>query len=161
MQSPKGWKLLPIIGLLIILSVAMWKTKFLTRTKMSWVTRLFILNNRYKALWPYMKAQAKLETNNFTSNAYLNEHNMFGMGNAEKRSNQPGKSSTQRYDGGRLIRSYFWDVGSVKDLLNYFEYVNFPTSVTGTSQYAAELKKRAYFQSDELAYKNGLDRWII
>lgn len=106
-----------------------------------------------------MKAQAKFETANFTSNAYLNEHNMFGMGNASKR-DQRGKSSTKTYDGGRLIRSYFWDVGSLKDLLDYFDAVNFPTSVTSTTQYADELKARNYYQSSAVDYKNGLDRWM-
>lgn len=158
-RLPKGWRLLLISGLSIALLISLWKTKFLTRTKTSWLTKLFVLRNKYINLWPYIVAQAKLETNNFTSNAYLNEHNMFGMGNATKR-DQRGKSSTQTYDGGRLIRSYVWDIGSLKDLLDYFEAVNFPTTVTGTTQYAAELKKRNYFTSDELAYKKGLDQYV-
>jgi hypothetical protein len=160
-QSLKGWKLLLVVGLLITLSVSLWKTKFLTRTKMSWLTRLFALRSPYSKLWRYMVAQAKFETNDFKSEAYINEHNMFGMGNAPEGRGQPGKPSIRKYDNPpRSIRSYWWDIASMRDQLRYFAQVKFPTEISGTSQYAAELKKRGYYQSDEIAYKKGLDRWL-
>jgi len=107
-----------------------------------------------------MRAQARHETADFTSSAYRNEHNMFGFGNAPEGRGQPGKPSEKKYDGGRSIRSYRFDITSMRDLVRYFDQVKFPTSVSGTSQYAAELKARNYFTANEVDYKNGLDRWM-
>ena len=156
----KGWKLSLTIGLLILLSVIAWRTRFLTRTRVSLLTKWIALDRKYKALWPYIVAQCKFETDSFTSAAYLNEHNMLGMGIATSGRYQPGKPSTRKYDGGRTLRSYRFDFDSIRDLMSYFDKVGFPTSVTNAKDYADELGKRGYYKIPASDYAKGLELYL-
>lgn len=118
--------------------------------------------SKYRALLPYIEAQARLETNNFQSNVYKTDHNLFGMkfipGTNTKRDQVAtrGLKSTE----GDYYAHYLTDSSSVADLLKWMDYKNFPTSVSGTTEYASELKKRGYYGASIENYIAILNRFI-
>lgn len=112
-----------------------------------------VKNSRYKSLLPYIEAQARHETGNFTSDLFLRSNNLFGMRNASIR-NQLGEQGTNGY------RHYKNPNESIMDLLMYFDYVGFPTEVTGVDHYVRELKDRKYFEDSYSNYLKGLKAFL-
>lgn len=49
---------------------------------------------------------------------------------------------------------------SVKDLIMWFEYNNFPDNLRSLNEYVAELKNDGYFTDSLENYKKGLERWM-
>lgn len=136
MRSAKVLKWLMIIGLIIILS--------LTKLGQMAMVRAIILFSKYRLLMPYILAQAKLETDNFTSKVYMADHNYFGMKFIDGRRGQVATQGLKSPEGDYYAR-YLTDSASVLDLLKWFEYVGFPVAVSSANEYAVELKKRSYF----------------
>lgn len=153
MRLQKVLSVLLMIGLLIILLLA-----GQLKAGMGLKSKAFIWLSKYRALLPYIVAQAKHETGNFTSVLYLEDNNMFGMKNGSILSEWelPGRLSP---DGGRYAK-YASDLDSVKDLLQWFEWKKFPVSVAGVDQYASELKSRGYFGDTLANYTSGLKRFL-
>jgi len=146
----KALKLLLIIGLPLILSLAIFL--LLRKSKFGWFNTYTVKQSEYKNLLPYIEAQAKHETGNYTSRAYLENNNLFGMKNATKRK-QLGKYAEP-------YRKYLTDRESIRDLLIYFDYVKFPKSVSSAEQFAQELKNRAYYEDTVSNYTNGIKRFL-
>lgn len=121
-------------------------------------SKMFISLSKYRALLPYMVAQAKHETGNFTSSLYLLHSNMYGMKNGSIISAWE-KIGPKAPDGGTYA-SYASDFDSVKDLLQWFVWKKFPESVANVEQYASELKARGYFGDSLTNYTNGLKFWL-
>jgi flagellum-specific peptidoglycan hydrolase FlgJ len=119
-----------------------------------------IRQSKYKALERFILAQARHESNNFTSPVYKANNNPFGFKKAEKRK-QAGKLGTPapKKEGGNYWH-YPSDTEAFKDLIVYFEAVNFPTSVRNSYEYASALKARKYFTDSVDNYKKGIDRWL-
>jgi flagellum-specific peptidoglycan hydrolase FlgJ len=153
MRLRKVLKLSLVIGLLIIL--------FLTsqlKAGMGLKSKGLIWLSKYRALLPYIEAQAKHETGNFTSAVYRNNNNMFGMKNGSIMSAWE-MVGTVAPDGGTYAK-YACDLDSVKDLLQWFEWKKFPVSVASVEQYASELKSRGYYGDSLANYTNGLKRFL-
>lgn len=104
---------------------------------------------KYQSMKPLIEAQAKHETGKYTSRAFIENNNLFGMKNAYKRQ-QLGINKR-----GDQYRLYSDPTESVKDLLLYFDYVNFPV-VTDAATYAKELKNRSYYEDSIRNYYEGL-----
>lgn len=156
-RSQKGWKLLVITGLLIALLVLFLRAR---PSKGMTANLQIIRESKYKALEPFILAQAKHESENFTSDVYRENNNPFGFKKAEKR-NQVGELGTKapEEEGG-----YYWhyptDQEAFKDLILYFNQVKFPTKVNNSLEYATALKVRRYFTDSVYNYKRGIDRWL-
>jgi len=107
----------------------------------------------YKNLRPYVIAQSKVETGDYTSDLYKRANNAFGMRVPElRRSNRIG--TTNNYS------SYASIGDSLEDLLYYFEAVNFPTNIGSVGEYTMELKKRNYFTADYYTYLKNMQLWM-
>lgn len=112
----------------------------------------------YSALWPYVLAQAKHESADFTSNVYHTNHNPWGMKVAHVRTFL-GTQGTQAPDGG-FYAYYSSDVQAERDLLEWLRYTHFPTSVNNVEEFAQQLKTRSYYGDSLENYTRGLKRFM-
>lgn len=117
----------------------------------------FVLLTKYRMLLPYITAQAKHETGNFTSSVYKNLNNMFGMKHPTVRQSV-GVQGTLASDGG-YYQKYNSDLDSLHDLFLWMNATNFPTGLDSIEDYAKQLKARNYFGASLEAYTNGLKYW--
>lgn len=154
MSLRKVWKLLPWIGLSGLLILIILIKNRMPKT----VIRAVALFSKYRELMPYMVAQAKLETANFTSRVYRENHNMFGMKWTDGRRGQNAKKGLLSPEGNYYAH-YATDSASVFDLILWFEYKGFPVSVKDATEYARELKERNYFGADLEVYVRNLKYW--
>ena len=105
------------------------------------ITRI-IRRTKYKDYLPYILAQSKLETGNFTSRLALEEKNLFGMGVPTKRKSL--RIDTYLAPNGENFSVYKnWD-DRVKDYLLYLDEFNFPTNLNTCRQFAQKLKDQGY-----------------
>lgn len=123
------------------------------------LNKLYLFLTKYRALSPYILAQAKLETANFTSNLYKKTNNAFGMQHPVKRPAVGYESDS--FEGGmeRHLQAYRNDTQSIQDLLLWMDYTKFPKRVSGAEQYVRELAIRKYFTAKESDYLKGLNSW--
>jgi len=112
-----------------------------------------IRNSQYKDLEPFIIAQSKLESGNFSSPLFLRANNLFGMKNAFIR-NQLGYAVLNDH-----FRYYNSPADSVKDYLIYLDFVNFPL-VDSAEKFVSALKQRNYFEEDENFYLNGMKKYL-
>jgi flagellum-specific peptidoglycan hydrolase FlgJ len=103
------------------------------------------------SLIPYIEAQARHETGNYSSRLAQDQFNLFGMKKPFIRPFVGSKNSSNEY---MTYESYDQ---SVKDLLLWMDNTGFPVSVRGSSEYVAELKKRGYFTDNYFTYLNGIN----
>lgn len=139
-----------IIGLLVALLVPL---ALVARNKVSQHHL-----EEYSDLWPYVLAQAKHESANFTSNVYRANHNPWGMKTPHLRPFL-GERGTQAPDGG-YYASYSNDAQAERDLVQWFRYVNFPTTVASVEDYAQRLKDKSYYGDPVSVYVNGMKRFL-
>lgn len=152
MQSRKALKLFMISGLLIALVVSLRK-----KSKFGLLAIAYVLVSPYRNLLRYIKAQAQLESANFTSNVYKVDNNMFGMKVNSREYETPGIPSPE---DGIPYAHYRNDFDSLRDFIAYLKQTSFPTSVSGTEEYAAEMKKRYKYGPTAMNYADNLNFWI-
>lgn len=121
---------------------------------MNYQSKFRIWTSKYRALLPYIVAQAKLESGNFTSNVYRTDNNMFGMKVGS--SGTPGLKSPE----GDHYEHYPHDAASLMDFLSWLEKKNFPLTVSSSDEYAIELRNRGYFTASLSLYQDGLKKWL-
>lgn len=147
--SSKRSKSVLIIGLFGLAAIA--AALFLIK-KNRFLMRPVLFLSKYRRLTPYVIAQAKAETGNFTSRFYREFNNMFGMKGAVKRKQLGRQGTVHESDGGTPIHIYANDIQSLRDLFIYFDYVSFPTAVESVESYVRQLKRRGYFSTTEDHY---------
>lgn len=109
------------------------------------------MGSKYLALQPYIEAQARHETGNYSSALSTDQYNLFGMKKPVSRAFIGSK------DSGNQYMSYQSYSDSVRDLFLWMDYTGFPVSVSGSAQYVAELKKRGYFTDNLFTYLKGVN----
>jgi len=114
--------------------------------------------SKYRALMPFILAQAKHETGNFTSNLYLKNNNLFGMKLPTRRPTVATKGLMS--PEGNYYAAYSSDGESIRDLFLWMDYTKFPTMVKNANEYASELKQRAYFGDSLANYQNALNKFL-
>lgn len=125
------------------------------------VQRVYIRVTKYRKLLPYVEAQAKFETDNFTSKVYRTENNMFGMKHPV---NRPaigvagGLGDTGSARG--VMQRYKNTLDSLRDLFLWMDYTKFPVEVGGVEQYVSEMQSRGYFTVPWDVYVNGLKSYL-
>ena len=131
---------------------------FLKRTKSEakQVRPIFQKNSlgKYESLRPYIDAQAIHETGNYSSPLALEANNLFGM----KRPNKRPFLGIGETNSGYAKYSSWSD--AVADLLVWMDATSFPVNVSGSAQYAEELKKRRYFEDSLITYIKGINRGL-
>lgn len=139
------WTLALPIGLLFLLS-----------RRKTWEG--VIAKSEYGKYLPWIVAQAKHETGNFTSNLYKNHSSLFGMKVPSRRpfDGSPGPLAP---DGGRYA-SYSSYAQSAKDYLNLLRFNRFPTNLSTLSGFVSALKADGYFTDTYDNYYNGLKRFL-
>ena len=130
--------LLLLIGLVIAL---LGFQTSMNRNPRRTITRI-ISKSKYKDYLPYILAQSKLETGNFTSRLALDEKNLFGMGVPSKRKSL--RIGEYLAPNGERFSVYKNWSDSVNDYLLYLEEFNFPTNLNTCRQFATALKKQGY-----------------
>ena len=123
----------------------------------------FVLLSKYRALLPYIIAQARHETNDYTSAVYITNHNMFGMKNGSVISEWE-KIGTMSPEGNTYA-AYDSDLGSLRDLLQWFEWKGFPVSVASDSEYSKALTDRGFIGLNPSAlavkqYADAIKFWL-
>jgi flagellum-specific peptidoglycan hydrolase FlgJ len=106
------------------------------------------------SLTRYIIAQSKHETANFTSDVFKRANNAFGMKNPHIR------NSVGFVVEGDSYRHYSSFAESVKDLLLWMEFTNFPQRVDGVFDYVSALNQRGYFEDSLENYLEGVKRWL-
>lgn len=151
-SSTGSRKWLLILVLLFVLSLGL-----LSQAKAKPKANVSLLLSKYGKYADWIQAQAKHETANFTSDVVKRANNLFGMKNASegRKFSQLGKAVE-----GDPYRHYSNYNESIKDLIQWFEFTNFPTNIGTIDSYVAALKDRKYFGAPEEEYLNGLKRWI-
>ena len=122
----------------------------------NWVNRLVIWLSKYRKLSPYIFAQARLESANFTSNIYRKNNNAFGMTHPTKRPSLGDTSKVYESNGTIPMQAYRNDTQSFRDFILYLKYFNYPTTVSGADEYVKILKSKGYFTAPESDYLKGL-----
>lgn len=122
------------------------------------LNKVYIKMTKYGDLLPYIEAQAKHETGNFSSSVYKSLNNMFGMKHPSSRP-YVGVKGTAASDGG-FYQKYSSDFESLHDLFLWMDYTKFPTTVTNSDHFVEELKKRSYFGASIDEYKNAVKLWL-
>ena len=155
MRFPKVLKLLLTGGLIILMAV----TFQLKINGINLMGRLIILFSKFRALFPYIIAQAKLESGNFKSKVYLIDHNYFGI----KFINSPlQKNATKGLlsPEGNHYAHFNSDVDSLVDLLRIFEVKKMPVFVRDGNEYAQRLQERGYFTAGLEQYQKNINYWL-
>lgn len=117
---------------------------------------------KYRKLRPYVEAQAKLESGNYTNTLSVKYNNLFGMRAPSVRpSVQAGTVVLTNVDGG----NHRWQVydsheQAVKDLTLWFDYTKFPTEVSNSLEFVTELKKRNFFEVSINQYLAGINNYL-
>jgi flagellum-specific peptidoglycan hydrolase FlgJ len=137
------------LGSLILLEIFL-QRRLKASKAVTWVVR----NSPYNKLLPYILAQAKHESNNFSSPLYYRAKNMFGMKNASIRKQLGFQVALDPY------RQYKNDSESVEDFIDWLNYNNFPLEVKSLSEYVEILKSKKYFEDDFTNYLNNLKKWL-
>jgi flagellum-specific peptidoglycan hydrolase FlgJ len=120
-----------------------------------------IRRSEFKDLLPYIIAQAKHETGNFSSRLSREANNIFGMRKVYKRKNF--QIGTTKGEGGADFGVYATKDDAVRDFLEWLRQWKtkpFPRRVSSAAAYASELKQRGYFSDDLANYKEGILRWM-
>ena len=112
-----------------------------------------INGSKYFVLKPFIIAQSKVESANYSSNLFERSNNAFGMKNANQRS-QLGYAVA-----GDSYRHYDSLEQSIQDFILWLDYTKFPL-VNDVNSYARALKDRNYFESSQSDYINALNSWI-
>lgn len=126
------------------------------------IIRAISLFSKYRALFPYMEAQARHETNDFKSRVYQIDHNLYGMKFTDGRRGQVAERGLMSPEGNNYAR-YSSDSASVVDLCKWFDYTGFPVSVASAEQYVTELQARNYYGKTEAAkaiYLAGVKKYM-
>jgi hypothetical protein len=147
-QSSYWKKSLPLLVGLLMLYVIFRRTKSPSRS----VEEVF-RGTEYENLVPFIIAQAKHETGNFTSNLFRNHNNMFGMKVPVKR------KSFRNGETESGFSTFESTTDSARDFLEYLRSVNFPKNVD-SFQYVAALKNRRYFEDTFGNYLKGVQSWV-
>lgn len=111
---------------------------------------------RYRRLLPYLVAQSKLETDNYTSRVYQVDNNLFGMKVNSRPFETPGLMSPE----GNRYAHYERDFDSVRDMVGWLEQTNFPAVVDDAGNYARELKTRGFYGPAAEQYALNLNYWL-
>ena len=128
-----------LLGGLVILLVGF---QTLTKKNPRRTIERIIKRSKYKDYLPYILAQSKLETGNFTSRLALDEKNLFGMGVPSKRKSlRIGQYLAPNGERFSVYRN--WS-DSVNDYLLYLEEFNFPTNLNSCKSFAEKLKSQGY-----------------
>lgn len=112
---------------------------------------------KYVNLTPYIIAQAKHETGNFTSRLYRLAYNCFGM---KVPSIRPYvRSGTIEANEG-LFSKYNSVEQCVEDYVLWLTFTKFPTAVTSSEDFTKQLKLRSYFEQNTSDYLTAIKNWL-
>lgn len=114
--------------------------------------------SEYEQYKPWVIAQARHESANFSAPVYRNNNNPFGMKVPERRPFL-GTQGTKAPDGGYYAR-YRDDYQAWEDLILWYRYTKFPTDLDTVDQYVTALKQRGYFQAPYDLYLNAVEAWL-
>lgn len=109
------------------------------------------MGNRRINLLPYIEAQARHESGNYSSRLAREQNNLFGMKKPLSRRFVGSKDSQNSY------MTYDSYQQSVEDLFLWMDSMNFPVNVSGSGQYVNELKRRNYFEDNLKTYTDGVN----
>lgn len=140
--------ILGLLGLVLIIAIKD-KLKF----------RMLILFSKYRNLLPFIIAQAKHETANFTSKVYAVDRNAFGIKFINSANQKNAVKGLLSPEGNNYAR-FNSETDSLIDLFRIFEIKKFPVNVGSASEYAAALKERGYFTGDLVVYQKALEKWV-
>lgn len=115
---------------------------------------LWIKLSKYSKYSEWIEAQAKHETNNYTSDVFKRANNLFGMKNANKREQLGFKVEGDPY-------RHYNNVGdSIRDFLMLLRYNRFPTNFKTPTEFVSKLKSQGYFGDTFANYLNGVFHFL-
>jgi len=119
--------------------------------------------SEYNNLWPYVLAQAKHESANFTSHVYKANNNPWGMKEARIRPFL-GTRGTLAPDGG-YYAAYTNDAQAERDLVEWFRYNRIPISAVSLEDYVKLVTDAGYLGYNPTPtmvsnYVKGLKRFL-
>lgn len=129
----------------------------LTRSPEKKITRR-LRRSKYEGLTPYLVAQAKHESANFTSPLFKSQKNVWGMKSGSS-PNQPGEPGREAPDGGNY-RKYNSITEATDGIIFWLDRKNFPVSVPSVTSFVNELKDRHFFTDSKENYINGMQRFL-
>lgn len=158
----KRFGLLPVLlfGLLIVSSAFLiWtKTKKLTREEIDFAIMKYFLAAGFDTQTARnFVAQARHESDSYTSPLFLKSNNLFGMGvPTERQSLRSGEIETA--EGSRSKYSSVDD--SIKDQILWADATNFPEFGLNPESFVDMLQRRGYFTDTYDNYLEGIKRYL-
>lgn len=147
-------KYLIILPLLLLLSLA-----GIGQAKAKPEFSLRLVSSPYRRYRKYIAAMARHESGDFTNTLSTKYNNIFSMGYPTRRpaSNQ-GKTP-------KMIEGIFHSVyknydEAVKDLMLWFDFVNFPKDLSSVDTFAQALRDKGYYTDTVANYTRGLKTWM-
>jgi len=150
-----------IVGLLALV-VFLFVRGSSPRRNANWSRRI-ITSTRWKALEPYLYAQAQLESADFTSRLFRTYSNMWGMGCVRVRRTTQVGCTQELFDGGQTKGVYTRPSSSQEDIIDWLEQYNnppFPEKVQSVEQFVREMKQRGYFTTSYENYLRQMKLWL-
>lgn len=108
------------------------------------------LYGKYRKLRPYIIAQARWETDDFSSRLWTQQNNAFGM-------KQPRLRATTSIGERNGYASYACVNGSLQDLFLWFEYNWMSPELPSVYDYVLYLAVHGYFEDSIENYTTGLN----
>lgn len=126
------------------------------RDRIAGKIKRIIDNSPYHQLSDYILAMAKVESGNFTHRNVKNLNNPFNMKNAVagRKDRQYGS------DTGNEFRHYDNIEQAALDLIDWFDFTNFPEYLTSHVLFVRELKARKYFEEKFTFYLSLMDQYV-
>lgn len=147
----KQWMYFMIIGLLILLSILL-----LGRRKKGWL-KIF-QNSEYKNYLPWLVAQSKHETGNWSSSLFKNHNSLFGF-KESKRVEWNGYRGPVSPEGDYYAGYKSW-VDSAQHYLNWLRFNNIPTDLNNVEDFVSAIRNKGFFTDTYDNYINGVKRFL-
>lgn len=143
-----GGLLILLAGFLVLL-IRSRASASVGQTQISLITNILInagLNTQNAKFWCAISA---FETNNWTSDIYVQNHNLFGM--------RLPYDDTTAVDERNGFAVFLSDSDSVKDLVMYFDRLNWEQlNFNSIPDLVSYMKAKNYFVEDETQYLQGV-----
>lgn len=114
-----------------------------------------ILASKYRNLAPFIEAQARHETGNYTSNVYKSLNNPYGMKVPKIRKFLGTPSNI--ISGGIPYAKYKNLETAHRDFLLWLDFSNAPTEFRNALEYVSFLKSKGYFEDRIQNYYKGVE----
>jgi flagellum-specific peptidoglycan hydrolase FlgJ len=119
--------------------------------------------SKYSELTPYIEAQARHESGNYTNRLSREYNNIFSMTKPYVRpetslgATDRTSSIDNQTNRWQIYRNY---TQAIEDLLLWMDYTRFPTRVSSVEEYATQMRVRGFYTAPLSQYISGMKKFM-